>query len=169
MKIMPHPGHESGRLPERRREFIALAGRGAVGLAAVLACGTAAAATPAAQETPSGTLELSGGSVAVGIGYSWGSGTLTYQGQKYQLKVEGLSIVNVGASEYTATGVVYHLNKVSDLNGTYVAGEAGATVAGGASVFAMKNENGVVINMTATRAGLQFTLAPTGMKITLTS
>ena len=56
MKIMPHPGHELGRFPERRREFITLAGRGAVGLATVLACGTAAAATPAAQEVPSGTL-----------------------------------------------------------------------------------------------------------------
>ena len=105
----------------------------------------------------------------MGIGYSWGSGTLTYQGQKYPLKFQGLSIVNVGASEYTATGVVYHLDKVSDISGNYVAGEAGATVAGGASVFAMKNENGVVINMTATRAGLQFTLAPTGMKLTLAS
>lgn len=167
MKIMPHPGHESGRLPERRRLFVALAGRAAIGLMALLACGTVAALPAGAQEAPSATLELSGGSVAAGIGYSWGSGTLTYQGKKYPLKVSGLSIVNVGASQYTATAVVYHLNQASDIAGNYVAGEAGATLAGGGSVMTMKNDRGVVINMTSTRAGLQLTLAPTGLKIEL--
>lgn len=167
MKNMPHPGYESSRLPERRRMFVALAGRAAVGLAALLACGTIAAQPASAQEAPNATIELSGGSVAAGIGYSWGSGTLDYQGKKYSLKVSGLSIVNVGASQYTASGVVYHLKQASDINGTYAAGEAGATVAGGGSMFTMKNDRGVVINMTSTRAGLQFTLAPTGLKIEL--
>lgn len=167
MKIMPHPDHESGRLPERRRLFVALAGRAAIGLVALLACGTVAALPAGAQEAPNATIELSGGSVAAGIGYSWGSGTLAYQGKKYQLKVSGLSIVNVGASEYTASGVVLHLAQVSDIGGNYVAGEAGATLAGGGSLMSMKNDRGVVINMTTTRTGLQLTLAPTGMKIEL--
>src|SRR5258707_6563423 len=49
----------------------------------------------AAEQGPDGTIELSGGSVAVGIGYTWGSGKLVYQGKQYQLKVEGISIADV--------------------------------------------------------------------------
>ncbi len=37
----------------------------------------------AADQGPDGTIELSGGSVAVGIGYSWGSGKLVFQGKQY--------------------------------------------------------------------------------------
>jgi opacity protein-like surface antigen len=120
-----------------------------------------------AADVPNGTVELSGGSVALGIGYSWGSGKLVYQGQTYPLKVEGISIVNVGASSYTATGTVYHLKKLEDFNGTYTAGTAGATVAGGVSGTIMRNQNGVAIEMTATHQGLQFTLAPEGVKISI--
>jgi len=44
---------------------------------------------------PDATVEFSGGSIAAGIGFSWGSGTLTYKGTKYPITVSGLS---VGAS-----------------------------------------------------------------------
>jgi hypothetical protein len=121
----------------------------------------------AADQVPDGTIELSGGSVAVGIGYSWGSGKLVFQGKTYQLKVQGISIVDVGASDYTATGSVFNLKKVEDFAGTYTAATAGATVAGGVSGTAMRNQNGVTIQLTATRQGLQFTLAPEGIKISL--
>jgi hypothetical protein len=49
-------------------------------LAAVLGLTTAAAQQQKGTEAaPDATLTFSGGSVAVGIGYSWGSGTLTYK------------------------------------------------------------------------------------------
>jgi hypothetical protein len=121
----------------------------------------------AADQVPDGTIELSGGSVAVGIGYSWGSGKLVFQGKQYTLKVEGLSIADVGVSDYTATGSVYNLKKLEDFEGTYAAVTAGVTVAGGVSGGAMRNQNGVLIQLTATRQGLQFTLAPAGIKISL--
>ena len=38
------------------------------------------------------TLRLSGGSFAAGIGFSWGSGTLTYKGKDYPVSVNGLSL-----------------------------------------------------------------------------
>jgi hypothetical protein len=121
----------------------------------------------AADQVPDGTIELSGGSVAVGIGYSWGSGKLVFQGKQYTLKVEGLSIADVGVSDYTATGSVYNLKKLEDFEGTYAAVTAGATVAGGVSGAVMRNQNGVLIQLSATRQGLQFTLAPAGIKISL--
>ena len=162
--------HSSTSSPTRRRRFAGGWQRAVTaGLAIWLALGIVPQRPLAAEaeDVPHATIELSGGSIAVGIGYSWGSGTLDFQGQKYRLKVSGLSIVDIGASEYTASGVVYHLNKLSDISGTYVAFQAGATVAGGASITSMKNDHGVVIKMTATRGGLQFTLAPKGMTITM--
>jgi hypothetical protein len=138
----------------------------AAGLFALM-IGLAPLQTSAADDAPSATIELSGGSVAIGIGYSWAKGAVTFEGVKHALKVSGISIVDVGASGYTASGSVYHLKKLSDIEGTYTAIEAGATVAGGASAVAMKNDKGVVIQMTATRSGLQFSLAPSGLTLSL--
>jgi hypothetical protein len=121
----------------------------------------------AADQAPDGTVTFSGGSVALGIGFSWGSGTLEFQGQEYRLRVRGLSIVDVGASNFTSSGVVYNLKRVEDFAGTYTAATAGATVAGGASTTIMRNQNGVTIQMAATRQGLQFTLAPEGLTISM--
>lgn len=121
----------------------------------------------AADQVPDGTIELSGGSVALGIGYSWGSGELVYQGKTYQLKVEGLSIVDFGTSDYMATGSVYNLKKLEDFAGTYAAATAGATVITGASDTIMRNEHGVTIELSTARQGLQFTLAPEGLKVSL--
>lgn len=133
-----------------------------VGVLAVLAVAPALA-----KDTPSATMDLKGGAVAVGVGYSWGGGTLHFKGVDYPLKVGGLSVVDIGASKYTATGTVYHLTKVTDIEGIYAAVTAGATVGGGGSVQSMKNDKGVVINLKSSRAGLQFTLAPKGVEISL--
>lgn len=124
-------------------------------------------ARAADQGPPDATIELSGGSVALGIGYTWGSGKLVFQGKQYLLNVSGLSIADVGVSNYTATGSVYNLKKPEDIEGTYAGVTAGATVAGGVSGAAMRNQNGVLIQLSATREGLQFTFAPAGIKITL--
>src|SRR5262245_27433275 len=107
----------------------------------------AARSAVAQDKKPAATLALSEGRVAVGVGYSWGSGTLTYKGKKYPVQVEGLSVGEVGVSKATAHGEVFDLKKVEDFSGTYTAGEAGATMGGGAGVTAMKNQNGVVIHL----------------------
>ena len=141
--------------------------RGAAAGLFALMIGVAPLQTSAADDTPSATIELSGGAVAVGIGYSWGKGSVTYLGTRHALKVNGLSIIDVGVSNYTASGSVYNLKKLSDIEGTYTAAEAGATVAGGVSATVMQNDKRVVIKMTATRSGLQFSLAPNGVNISL--
>jgi len=74
-------------------------------------------------------IEFSGGSVAAGIGFSWGSGTLTQAGNQYPLKVEGLTLASVGITKASAYGKVYRLKNLTDINGTYVAVGTGATVA----------------------------------------
>ena len=125
------------------------------------------AMTVGAQDKPSGTVRIESKSIAVGVGVSWGDGKLTYQGKDYVFSVSGLSVVDVGISKVTATGEVFNLKKVEDFSGNYVAAAAGATVAAGAGAIAMQNQNGVVMQVTGTAKGLQFTLAPKGVEVKL--
>lgn len=116
----------------------------------------------------SGTVTLESKSVAIGIGVSWGHGTLTmYDGTTYKFKVNGLSVVDLGISKISATGEVYNLVQAKDLNGTFIAGEAGVTLLGGGSVSAMKNSNGVVMQLKSSQKGMRLTLAPGGLQVEL--
>ena len=47
-------------------------------------------------------------------------------------------------------GTVKNLKSLMDFPGNYVAAGGGATAGGGANVAVMRNENGVVIEMTST-------------------
>lgn len=133
----------------------------------VLLCQAVPSSAQALAQKPDAVIELSGGAVAAGIGYSWGSGTLVFQGKRYPLKVSGLSLASVGVDEYTETGSVTGLKTAQDINGVYTAAAAGATLAGGGDVSVMENQNGVTIHMTATTVGLNLTLAAEGMRISL--
>jgi hypothetical protein len=134
-----------------------------------IAAEPANAPSTAAAADPDGTIVFKGGSVAAGIGYVWGSGELNYHGKVHPFTVSGVSIVDAGASNITATGVVYGLKSASDLNGNFVAAEAGIAIAGGGSATYLKNENGVVIKLLATQVGLRFTLSGEGVKVKLKS
>jgi hypothetical protein len=105
--------------------------------------------------------------MAVGIGYTWGNGVLTYMGREYPFSIDGLSVVDVGISSASASGSVYNLTKLEDFNGNYMGVTAGATVAGGAGAATIQNQNGVVINLVGTGQGLQFKLSVDGVKMTL--
>jgi len=116
---------------------------------------------------PSGKVWMESRSVAIGIGVSWGDGKLTFQGKDHVFDVKGLSVIDLGVSKVTATGEVFNLAKLSDFTGNYVAGQAGATVGGGAGAVIMKNQNGVVMKLTSTGQGVQLTLAGSGVDVKL--
>ncbi len=121
-----------------------------------------------AEDTPaSGSVTLSGGSIAAGIGYVWGYGTLNYADNNYNIWLSGISAVDVGAAKIAATGEVFNLTKLEDFEGRYAAVTAGATIGGGGSVAYLKNEHGVVIRLHSTTAGLQFKLSIDGVNIEL--
>ena len=130
-------------------------------LAAIAMLGFLSAAQ--AKDGADAKIKLKGGSVAVGIGYSWASGELTYKGKTYEVEVKGISVGDVGVTSADASGSVYHLAKLSDFDGNYTAAKAGATVAGGASASIMKNQNGVEIRLVSTTQGLKFTFAAEGV------
>ena len=141
--------------------------RGVRSIMVAVAVGMMLAGTAVAEEkrTPDATLEFEGGSVAAGIGFTWGSGTLTYKGDKYPIEIDGLSVGSVGASTVTLSGKVYDLKKLEDFDGNYTGVGADATVGGGGSVATMRNQNGVVIDAVSTTQGLKVSLASGGAKI----
>jgi hypothetical protein len=116
-----------------------------------------------AGDKPDATIKLSGGSVAAGVGLSWGSGTLHYKGKSYPIKVTGLSVGDVGVTKIEASGRVFDLKKLDDFDGNYTAVAAGATVAGGAAALAMKNQNGVTVKLLSTTQGVKFALGTAGV------
>ena|ERR1044071_8867524 len=120
-----------------------------------------------AAETPDAKVKMTGKAVAAGVGYSWGSGVLTYEGKDYPFTVNGLSAGNIGASSAELSGDVYNLKRVEDFNGNFTSAGAEATVAGGGGAMAMKNQNGVVMHVAGTTKGLAFKLGVDGMKVQL--
>jgi hypothetical protein len=114
-----------------------------------------------------GTITFTGGAVALGVGFQWGNGTLTYQGQQYPFRLQGLSVVDIGVTRVTGSGTVHNLRNVADFSGNYVSATAGVAVAGGGSVSTLRNQNGVTIDKVATDQGVRLTLAPGGVNITL--
>ena len=106
---------------------------------------------------PDATLRLSGGSFALGIGFRWGSGTLTYKGKEYPVKVNGLSVGKVGITGSSAYGEVFNLKHLQDFNGHYNVGGAGTrgvTLGSGKSGTVMTNQAGVIVRVSATQQGL---------------
>lgn len=135
--------------------------------AAVIATLGAAPMASAQDAAASGTLTFSGGSVAAGVGYTWGHGVLTYNNQKYPFTVEGLSVVDVGVADIEGAGEVYNLKSPADFSGDYVSAGVGATLAGGGSVAALENQNGVIIHFHSTTQGLKLNLSPSGVSVRL--
>jgi hypothetical protein len=120
-----------------------------------------------AKKTPDATLKLSEGTMALGVGWSWGKGELMYKGKTYKFKVDGLSVVEVGMTKAEATGKVYNLKKVEDLEGVYAAAGAGATAGKGVDVTALVNKNGVEVDLKSETKGASLKLAAEGIKIKL--
>src|SRR5882762_9941067 len=137
--------------------------------AAAAADGTSSPPPVADGAIPSAYVWLSGGSVAIGIGYTWGHGTLYYSKdqKQYKFKLSGVSVADVGGAGITAEGEVYNLAAPADLSGNYSAVTAGVTVIEGGSVAYLKNQKGVVIKLHSQTGGLRFNLSANGTHITL--
>jgi hypothetical protein len=116
---------------------------------------------------PSGRVTMESKSIAAGVGVSWGDGKLTFKGKEYPFSIDGLSVVDWGISRASAVGDVYNLTDVSKFAGTFVAAEAGFTLAGGAGGITMRNSEGVIINLRSTSRGASLTLGPAGLKIAM--
>jgi hypothetical protein len=153
-----------------RQLFLSLVATVLVSTVAVAEGSASSAAPPvAAGSIPSGYVWLSGGVIAVGIGYSWGHGTLynSRDQKEYKFKISGVSVGDVGGAGITAEGEVYNLTSPADLSGDYSAVTAGMTIIEGGSVAYLKNDKGVVIKLHSQTGGVRFNLSANGMHVTL--
>ena len=116
---------------------------------------------------PDATVRMTGKSIAAGVGFSWGSGVLTYEGKEYPFSITGLSAGDIGITSVEVSGNVFNLKSLDQFNGNYTSFNAGVTLAGGAGGATMRNQNGVVINVVVTTQGLNFDLGVDGVKVEL--
>jgi hypothetical protein len=141
-----------------------LASKWMVAIGMVVAVGLAAPLSRA--QTADATFELSAGTEQTGVGYSWAGGTLYYGGRSYPFRLGGLSVVDMGVP-LEAGGVVYHLARLPDLDGTYAEVEVAPALAGAGFTTALENEHGVLIGLRSTTQALQFQPSLLGVEIEL--
>jgi hypothetical protein len=144
----------------------------AVGIATATLALVFVTATSSAQEEakpPDATVKLTGNHVALGLGYAWGNGVLTYKGKEYKFVVRGLSTGAVGATGTDVVGDVYHLKEVEDFAGTYAGFSAAATVGGGIDFSVIQNGSGVYVKLHGTSIGMLFQAGPSGLRLVMDS
>lgn len=131
----------------------------------VMALASNAVAAEKAQ--PSGKISIESRSIAAGIGITWGDGKLSFKGKDYPFSIDGLTLVDFGISKASAVGEVYNLTDSAKLAGTYVAAEAGITLAGGVGGMVLRNQDGVIIHLHSVSRGAKLQLGTSGLTIKL--
>jgi len=125
----------------------------------------AATAMSAESTQPSGRVTIQSRSIAAGVGVTCGDGTLSFKGKNYPFSIDGLTLVDFGISRANAAGEVYNLTDVAKFAGTYVAAEAGLTLAGGMSGMILRNQDGVLMRIHSTSRGARLQLGTSGLTI----
>jgi hypothetical protein len=127
----------------------------------------AATAISGESQKPSAKVSMESKSIAAGIGVTWGEGKLSFKGKDYPFSIDGLTVVDFGIAKASATGDVYNLTDTAKFSGTYVAAEAGFTLAGGVGGMVLRNQDGVVMHVRSTSKGAKLQLGTSGLNIKL--
>jgi hypothetical protein len=131
----------------------------------IIVMALASNAVAAEKATPSGKISIESRSIAAGIGVTWGDGKLNFKGKDYPFSIDGLTLVDFGISKASAAGDVYNLTDPAKLAGTYVAAEAGITLAGGVGGMVLRNQDGVVMHIHSVSRGAKLQLGTSGLTI----
>jgi hypothetical protein len=119
---------------------------------------------------PSGSVTIHQVQIAfIGSGTT-GGGTLYYRGGAYPFKLGGLGIGGFGVSRIDASGTVYNLRRLQDIDGVYGQVRSGWAIGQqGSGRMWLQNSNGVYLALRAQRSGLALSLGADGMVIHLGS
>jgi hypothetical protein len=102
------------------------------------------------------------------IGGSGGSGSFTFRGRTYGIRIGGLSYgFTFGASETRFRGTVSNINNPGDVAGVYAAGNVGAAIGRGAQAIVLTNPKGAVLSLTGSSVGAIVSADLNGLVITL--
>jgi hypothetical protein len=131
------------------------------------ACATTSDAPPPEQPQPDGKLVVEAKSLALGVGYTWGSGTLEFAGRSQPVSVHGFTVLALGFTSVTASGGVYYLSSLDDFDGQYDAVRGGSALGEGGAGVVMSNRKGVEVRLVAENAGVTLTLGAGGVNLEL--
>jgi hypothetical protein len=134
-------------------------------VSAIVAAAFIASSAPAMADSGSVRLRMANAGFIVGIG--GGSGTLTFRGRTYPLRIGGITLGTIGASGGSLVGRARNLRTATDIVGTYSAIGAGAALAGGARVFRMQNSNGVILELQGMQAGFEASMGLSGFSLSM--
>ncbi|MCE2565108.1 hypothetical protein [Komagataeibacter sp. FNDCF1] len=125
-----------------------------------------AAADALGEHTGTITFKLS--AADLGAGMSWGKGVLTFEGHDYPFRIRGGSGAAIGFSTTHATGTVYNLYRIQDVEGTYWSVQGEATVGAGRGGAVMENNNGIHIKFTSSSSGARLAFSVERLTLRLT-
>ncbi len=137
----------------------------------VLAAGLAIGAPAFAQRDPGapgpvvGRVTITARAAAVGVGYTWGNGTLRYAGHSYRFSVKGVTVADVGFSRIVGHGRVYNLHRLEDFNGTYGAATGEVTAGSGLGGQFLKNGQGVELRIDDVTRGARLSGSADGIQL----
>src|SRR5262245_61433541 len=115
----------------------------------------------------SGSVRIRVTNVGFIVGVGGGSGTLTFRGHRYPLRISGVSAGTIGVAGADLVGTASRLRTAADIAGTYTAASAGIAIAGGAKAATLQNANGVVLTLRGRQVGFAASLSVSGMTISL--
>jgi hypothetical protein len=126
----------------------------------------AGVATPAQAETGAVRVVFTKAGFVVGVG--GGRGVLTFRGRNYPFRVSGMSLgATIGASTTKLTGRALNIRGPGDIAGTYSALGAGGALAAGAQGVQLQNANGVILQLSGAKVGVELSAALAGVNITM--
>ena len=141
--------------------------RAAKYVAAIFAAAAMVLAATLPSQADSGTVRFRVGSAGFIVGVGGGSGTLTFHGKSYPLRIGGVSVGMIGVSSADLVGRATNLRRPSDIAGNYTAVGAGLAVAGGAATARLQNANGVVLEVKGTKVGFSASIDLSGLQISM--
>ncbi|MCB8820892.1 hypothetical protein [Microvirga rosea] len=137
-----------------------------IGMAAAMPSEVSAQAAPAPR--PVGRVSIDQAQLAFIGSAAVGGGTLSFRGRSYRFTINGLGVGGIGASKIKATGDVYQLARVSDLEGVYGQVRLGWALANqGDGRLWLQNDKGVVLRLRTKREGLMLAAGADAVRIQL--
>jgi hypothetical protein len=138
-----------------------------VGVVALLAMlGLAGLSTPSQAETGQVAVVFTKGGFVLGVGA--GEGVLILRGKRYPFTVSGMSVgFTIGASTTKLVGRALNLRGPESIEGSYGAVGAGGAIAGGAGGVQLRNNNGVILQLSGPKIGAEVSAAVGGVTIRL--
>ena len=116
---------------------------------------------------PNGTINIENWTWQAIATMNVGQGELKYNNRVYKFEIGGVGAGGVGVAKMSASGEVHNLKDIADFPGKYFQVKASGTIAVGAGGIAMENEKDVVIKLVSKNKGVQLSIGPKGIDITM--